>query len=183
MAGIECWIFGDWLPCHILVWNEVYKVIFFSLINHRCAARISLPRVLKNKKEGRVEMKNFRLSYTLLHMSVEPLKSNQRTQFCTQRGTLSCNGAYIVVFYYSFFFSQWMSEGDSLGLSQPCSGQSVSMWVTACGTISCPAAQQECQGERAGGEGEDESRAMPSEGDEAHQGLSGNSTVAQIWLL
>lgn len=29
--------------------------------------------------------------------------------------------------------------------------------------------------ERAGGEGEDESRAMPGKRDEAHQGLSGNS--------
>lgn len=39
------------------------------------------------------------------------------------------------------------------------------------------------EGASAGGEGEDESRAMPGGGDAAHRGLSGNSTVAQIWLL
>lgn len=49
--------------------------------------------------------------------------------------------------------------------------------MTTCGTISCPTAQKECQGERAGGEGEDRGRAMPGKVDEAHQRLSGNSTV------
>lgn len=42
---------------------------------------------------------------------------------------------------------------------------------------------RERERERAGGEGEDESRTMPGEGDAAHRRLSGNSTVAQIWLF
>lgn len=99
---------------------------------------------------ARMEMNNFRLSYTLLHIKMNlvlrPYRLIRRHNFAHKK---ELSLAYIVAFNYSFFLSSlWVSEGDSLGLSQPCSGQSVSAWVTACGTISCPAAQQECQGER-----------------------------------
>lgn len=64
-----------------------------------------------------MELKNFRLSYTLLHIKMN-LVLTLRKEFSL---------AYIVAFNYSFFSSPLeMSEGDSLGLSQPCSGQSVS---------------------------------------------------------
>lgn len=162
----------------------------FPPINHTELRRESVYLEVSGPKRVRgMKMKNSSMLQSATHkveLSAEPLESNQRAQFCTRRGALSRNGAYVVAFNYSLFFSRCgCQRGDSLGLSQPCSGQSVSAWVTACGTISCPAAQQECQGERAGGEGEgeDESRAMPSGEDEAHRGLSGNSTVAQIWLL
>lgn len=77
----------------------------------------------------------------------------------------------------SLFFTLWMSKWNSLGLSQPCSGQSVRVWLTACGTINCPAAQQDCQGGGARAEDEEESRAVANakQKEQAQHWLSGNS--------
>lgn len=77
----------------------------------------------------------------------------------------------------SLFFTLWMSKWNSLGLSQPCSGQSVRVWLTACGTINCPAAQQDCQGGGARAEDEEESRAVANakQKEQAQHRLSGNS--------
>lgn len=116
-----------------------------------------------------------KLHSTNLNWGLRALKLSSRdTQFFTPKASL-LQWCIHCCFFFLLLLCGVCQRRESMGLSQFCSGQSVSVWLTARGTINCPAAQQECQGERAAGEGEDESRAMPGKRDEAHRGLSGNS--------
>lgn len=99
-------------------------------------------------------------------------KSKTKLNSTKPHDAFSLDTLFFICFFFSkrkclakivfvFFCSLRMSEGDTLGLSRPCSGQSVSMWVTACGAISCLAAQQSVRERGRGAGGEDQGRAMP----------------------
>lgn len=62
-----------------------------------------------------MELKNLRLSYTLLHikfeLSVEPLQSNQKTLFLQPERKLSPATVHtLLLLIILFFFYLWMSE-------------------------------------------------------------------------